>query len=198
MSHAAEARKMNVSYENRCTVLAIDPSVNHTGFAILEYDTVSGLIHVPFAMTFHKKDMVKQYDWVSEVHGDRMATIHAFTHVLKGLLNTWDPMLVAIESPYLYKHPEAFKALSEISMSFTGAVMEWDVSVPVVRIEPGVVKKGMGVKGTSSDKLEMKDALLALPGTVHYGENINVDALDEHSIDAICIGLYAVNRHIKA
>lgn len=179
---------MEILYENRFRALAIDPSTSHSGFAIIDLDITNGSINIPFTTTLHRSDLIRGRRWMCETHGDKETAIYCYGKALHELLEIWEPMVVVIESPYLSRLPAAFKALSEITNTFTQTVMEWDVTIPIVQIDPATIKKGMGVSGKSGDKNDMLQALLNTTLPISY-TNVDINAIDEHSVDAICGGL---------
>lgn len=186
-----------VPYVNRCRILAIDPGTTSTGFAVVDYDLVDQRIHVPFAQTFHRKDILKAKPWMAEVYGDRQTAVHGYGEIMRWLLHTWEPTDVISEAAYLARMINAFRALTEIATALRTEVMNWDVTVPYHTIEPSPVKRNMKVSGKSSDKEEMLIALKQRSDVTYPVPNF-LDALDEHSIDAICVALYRIDTELKA
>jgi Holliday junction resolvasome RuvABC endonuclease subunit len=126
---------------------------------------------------------------MTDVYGEKEVAIYCYGNILRGLLETWEPSLVVMEAPYLSRMPAAFKALSEIVSTFTQTVMAWDQTVRVLQFDPATVKKGMGVSGKSGDKELMRTALSTSQLPIYYS-GVNIHELDEHSVDAICVGLF--------
>jgi len=179
---------MHIPYPDRERVLSVDPGTTHTGFAIVEKDLSTGEIHVPMAFTVHRKDLVRNKPFLSEQYEEREVAVMGYSLSFRNLLLTWEPTVVAVETSYMERFPQAFKALNELSISFIRETMSWDPTVPYKKVTPSAAKVAMGVKGNSSDKDHMRQALFGMPGVwlPQYAS-----ALDEHAVDAICIGLWA-------
>lgn len=184
---------MIIPYENRYTLLAIDPSTDSAGFSILEIDVVTGAINIPFATTIYKSHLLRGHKWMLDVHGEKETAIYCYGKMLTDLLETWDPISVTMEAPYYNRFPSSFKALSEVSMVFINAIMDYDINIPITRIDPATVKKGMGVSGKSGDKGLMLTALQNSKLPITY-TNVDINALDDNAIDSICIGLVSARN----
>ena len=109
---------------------------------------------------------------------------------LAKLLLMYKPDKIVSESPYLGKFPASFAALVELLYAFRLTVFDYNPSIYMFTIDPPTVKKHMGVKGTSSDKTLMQQGLKKKK--INYNEYRFLD-LDEHAVDAMCVGLTFVS-----
>lgn len=171
-------------------ILSIDPGTNRTGFAILDID-IDGNITIPFAETFAADHYVKRFKFLSSIHGSRFARIHLTGKQLSRLLHLYTPDIVGSEAPYLGKFPQSYAALSELLHEFKSCTHDYSLSIPLEYIDPASVKVVVGVKGKSGDKNKMTRALRKIK--INY---IDVDptAFDEHTVDAVCVGVYYVRK----
>ncbi len=94
------------------------------------------------------------------------------------------------------RFPNAFGALTEIMLAIRRACWRFDPILPLNVIDPSSVKKFMGVKGTSKDKSAMTRALMAKQELANPS-GIPLADLDEHSIDALCVGCYQAGLILK-
>lgn len=73
------------------------------------------------------------------------------------------------------------------------SVMQYDQWLPYYMVDPPTVKKAVGAKG-NADKEEVKRQLLLIPEIVEKSL-VDLSTLDEHSIDAIAVGYFLLNRY---
>jgi hypothetical protein len=105
-----------------------------------------------------------------------------------------NPLGIISESPfYSSRMPSAFGALTEVVCSIRQAVMVYDAWRVLYLIDPPSVKKALGCKG-NGDKVAVKEALLRLPLLCNVIEG-GVQALDEHSIDAVGVGYHLYTQY---
>lgn len=184
-------------YNDTLRVFAIDPSSSSTGFVVLDVNLVDWSIAVVYAQTYYRTHMLKSMRWQAEVYGEMETAVIGYGRAVSELLTIWRPSTVICESPYLGRLPQAFRALTMVQTSIRDAVYRYDHTLNLDLIDPASVKKYMGVSGKSNDKSLMTTALLntALPLT--YANGVSPLELDEHCIDAICVGLFTIGNYKK-
>lgn len=188
---------MEIGYEDRYRIIAIDPSTSQIGIAVIEVDLSNGAINIPFSYTFRRRDLIRGHKWMADVYGEREAAVYCYGNVLRNLLVVWEPSAVAIEAPYLDKFPQAFKALTEICTTFRNAVIDWDPTVPVEFTDPATVKKSIGVSGKSDDKGLMREGIIKSELPIHYSNNISISTMTEHEVDAVAVGIHFINKNLS-
>lgn len=169
-------------------ILSIDPGTNTLGYAILEVDE-KGLVNILEAGTFNALKASMPLEGIREVHGDRTAKLYAISEFITKFLSKWCPLGVASESPFFGRLPQAFSALTECITYIRQGVMRHDPNMSIGLYDPPTVKKTMGVSGKSSDKELMSKALNKYNNRVKPTIHVDVSKLDEHAIDAICVGI---------
>lgn len=178
-------------------IVCCDPGTDTTGVGTLELDLKTLVTSVGEVHTFRGSQLQRLFPTVSRVHGDRHARLMAHEENLYQFLHYARPHSVITEGPYMGRFPAAFAALTECVSAIRSAVVRYDWFMPLHVIDPSSVKKHMKVKGTSGDKSAMQRALKALlddPKVPFINpSNIDIDSLDEHSVDALCVGWYHVN-----
>mgnify|MGYP000486485334 CR=1 FL=1 len=188
---------MKSGYVDKYRIIAIDPSTNATGIVVLEVDLNTKKLHVAFSTTFKRRDLLRGHKWMAEVYGERETAVYCYGEMLKELLRTWEPSAVIIESPFLSRLPQAFKALTEILTTFRNIVVAWDVTVPFEVVDPPTVKKGIGVNGGSKDKVDMYNALKGTTLPITYAQGLSLEDMEDHEWDAIAIALYYYNTFLQ-
>lgn len=168
-------------------ILSIDPGTNFTGTSILDID-LNNDIKLKFVETIKAVNLAKKNNSILHVYGSRFTRIHVTGQQITKLLLEYNPDAVISESPYLGKFPQSFAALTEILSEFRRRTFAYNVSVPFITIDPSTVKKSLGVKGTSGDKKLMRKAIEKIK--FKNSDYSNYNLLDEHSIDAIAVGLW--------
>lgn len=175
-------------------LISIDPSSMKCGFAVLSICLKTKQIKVAYAYTLMGNDAQKELKPYIELYGDRETRNLGYGIFLKKLIDIYNPVLVACEAPYA-KFITTYRALVEQNTVFRVTVWNWSRVTPFKLIEASKAKKNMKVNGGSGDKTLMKTALLKRD--LLYSDNVDIDSLDEHSIDAICVGLYAADSILK-
>lgn len=174
-------------------IVSTDPGTNTLGVAVLQIR--DGKLYVEHAATFLIGKLATAYPIIIEYHGEKIAKLHAITECITTLLRAWQPTWIASEGPYLGRFPRAFAALVECVDAIRRAVISYDSFTGLSVTDPATVKKSVGVNGKSGDKELMRAAIAAHPLLV-FTDAVNIDALDEHSIDAIAVGVCFYITHL--
>lgn len=182
-------------------IVAMDPGTDTLGLSLLEIDLCYMRTQIAQVHTFRGSQLQKLFPVISEIHGDRTARLMAHEENIFQFLHYANPHSVVTEGPYMGRFPAAFAALTECVSAIRRAVIRYDQFMPLHVIDPSTIKKNMGVKGTSGDKLAMTKALIAKlnepASDLINPSNIDIAALDDHSVDSICVG-YLHARNIIA
>lgn len=176
-------------------LLSIDPGTMFTGIAVSEVDQDRSNFRVVHAQTLDLNKLARGVpeDYVL-IHGDRRARLCMLTACITRLLAAWRPVSVVSESPYASGHIQAFEALVECLSAIGEGVRNYDDYMRLNTLEPSLVKKGVGVKGNTGDKLLMRTAIQNIPDLIL---DVNVDTLSEHAVDAIAVGYSHYNLSKK-
>lgn len=166
-------------------LIGIDPGTN-LGVATLDLDLKTNSLYLIDVNTFDGTKLAREYTSITEVHGHRAARNIAHENNLVGYFYYMEPHYILSESPYMGRFPQAFASLTECIMSIRRAVLRYDPIMPLLLVDPPTVKTSLGVRGKSSDKEEMKRALLNLSSLINVS-GYDISYLDEHGIDAIAV-----------
>lgn len=176
-------------------ILAIDPGTSTIGISILDLDLLTYDINLVWSDTYVSDHTLRYYnDYVTNFE-----TLDVKLEIIKDLLvdimAEWDVDDVVSESPYMGRFPAAYGALTRCLDSIRRALQQYDYKLVLKLIDPATVKTNVGVSGKSGDKNAVKQAVLMLPLT-NVG-NVNLHALDEHSIDSIAVGYGYLEKMIR-
>ena len=167
-------------------IVSIDPGSRKTGFAVLEIDHQTGELFVVDAWTLDVDRVAERnHQYMIEVHGIEATRQWVLQDSLWRILEAWKPFVVCCESPYMGDFVATFKRLTEALAAYRTASLRYDIAMPFIMIEPSTAKKSLGVPGNSPDKELVREAVREHPTLCKF---IDLDLLDEHSVDAILIG----------
>jgi Holliday junction resolvasome RuvABC endonuclease subunit len=173
-------------------ILSLDPGSSHLGVAFI-HDFLDGsplVMHDSF--TVHLKDSCPMYNQLGDVHDNRTIRLMQLGDAVLDHCRTFRPHAVIVEANYLGRFPTAFAALVECVAMVRGAVYMYDPFLPLHQVDPSTVKINAGmthVKGT--DKEDVRNALRARTNIKWV---VDLESLDEHSVDACAIGLYCAEN----
>lgn len=177
-------------------LLSIDPGTYCTGVSILHVQDKN--ITLLYATTIHAEKLAKEVPYIEEMTDARFARNHCTKEQIIKICMLYPIDAIACESPYMGKFAQSFAALTELISGIRMAIFTHFPITPLYSIDPASVKKFLGVSGKSGDKELMRKALEKQ--SLLYENSITLDALDEHAIDAIAIGLwlahYLSNTHL--
>ena len=174
-------------------VMSIDPGSTSLGLAVLDIDLSTYAITVVHVYTFNIDLVVKHgYGNYEFLYGIHAARLRAITDIITNMAMQWQVDDVTSEAPYMGRFPRAFEVLTQCMCAIRFGLHSYYGDRPLVTFDPATVKSCVGVKGTSSDKLAVANALLYLPRL--NLNNFNITLLDEHSTDAIAVGYTYAKR----
>ena len=171
--------------DEKYRIMGVDPGISNLGVAIIDYDIFTGDITVISAFTLHPPALMRENPQLSEILTERGAKLFYIERGLLSALETYSPHNVASEAPFLSSFPQAYAALVEVVISIRNAFYRYKPYAMLTTIPPTVVKTNAGVYGRSSDKNDMLQALSS--HSELDTSKIELDALDEHAIDAIFV-----------
>lgn len=177
-------------------IMGIDPGTDTLGVSVLDVHLHCNTITLSFSNTFKGTQLARDYRYVSQLHGDKIARLKAHEDNLTRFMMQWCPHEIISEAPYMGRFPAAYAALVECMTAIRNAVMRYDWYLKLFTADPPTVKNSVGVGGKSGDKTLMKEAIQRLfdESVILNPNGIDIDALDEHSIDSIAVA-YVRARH---
>lgn len=129
------------------------------------------------------------YKEIAEIHGARVVRLMIMYDRITQFLREVKPHAVVVEGNYLGRFATAFGSLVECVAVIRSAVFAYDPFMQLHLVDPTTVKTTIGMKRIrGTDKTDVRIALKALK-TLDWGD-INIDTLDEHSIDSVAIAYY--------
>jgi Holliday junction resolvasome RuvABC endonuclease subunit len=173
-------------------ILSLDPGSSHLGVAILLDQLDGSEVVIDESFTVHLKDTCPMYSELGDLHGNRVIRLMQLGDAVLDLLRTHRPHAVIVEANYLGRFATAFAALVECVAMVRSAVYMYDPFMPLYQVDPSTAKINAGmerIKGT--DKEDVRRAMRKRKGIKW---NVNLEELDEHSVDACAIGLYCAEH----
>ena len=168
------------------SIIGLDPGSNAFGIAVLNVNIDTMKIVSSNAWTVFGERLAGKSNWAEEIHGARVNRILAIEQNLVSIFKHYNPVIIASESPFINNaFPAAGIALTEVLACIRKAVMQYDSWKVLHLIPPSLVKNGVGAGG-GVNKVSVRDKVIAL-SELNYNGNVNIEKLDEHSIDALAV-----------
>lgn len=172
------------------TMIGIDPGSTCVGISIMKIDVVSETILSTEAYTLHL-DKLGGNEWLGEQCGDRFKRIDKLKACLANIFRIQQPLCVSVESPFFNRfRPQAYGVLMEVLSAIREAVFTHDPWLAPYLIDPSSVKNAVGAGGAAKKEI-MQERVLSLP---NLNPIVDLDNLDEHSIDAIAVNYARYKR----
>lgn len=168
-------------------IIGIDPGSDTLGIAFMELNLLEGKLHLVKVETLQGHRNARIDPEYAKIHGDRAARLRSHYRILIKVFESYRPHVVISEAPFMARHAAAYAALVECVTYIRFALGIYDRELPLDVIDPPTVKKTVGAMG-NADKEQVRAALLKMRVFDNPNE-INMEALDEHSIDAIAVAL---------
>ena len=176
-------------------MVSIDPGTNTVGVAVSEFNNDMTKMVVVDAMTIDLQRLLLRYEKTrAGIWGDRHAKLYILKDAIARYLDAWRPVVVCSESPYMGRFPQVYAALTEAMTALSAGLYTYDPSIRLATWEPSAVKLAMGVNGRSGDKELMRRAITLRPDIVMCTP---IELLDEHAVDAVCVGYTHFCNHIR-
>lgn len=178
---------------NILRVVGIDPGSQSLGFSYFEHNIETNDPRLKFARTFHAESVMKtnpRFD-IFGVRGKRLRLCGEF---ITRRLEELNPHIVCCEDAYLGRFPAAFRSLVEGVVCIQNAVYAWNENTRLWLVDPPTAKIAVGAPGRGGGKDAVRDALLK---NKDFASEVEVDLLDEHSVDSIAIGWWGLKKWIE-
>lgn len=175
-------------------IIGIDPGTTNLGLAVMSVDIKTMLILNTMAFTFNATKLISKDNWNCEVHSDRFDRILSLKESLMQAFMMHHPNVVCVESPFFGRsHPNAFQALTEVLTAIRDVLYQYNPWIELILVSPSEAKQAIMAKGNATKEI-MKEKLLLLAPEFHLDPQLNINDLDEHSIDATAIAYYAYTQ----
>lgn len=177
-------------------LISIDPGSDTVGIAISELDFERNTIHFVHVVTFECSKLARRDKRVGDIHGDKVGRLWALEKLMHSLLEAWEVDVIASEAPFLGRFATAYAALVECIKVIRSAVFAYDIDMPLHLYDPPSVKLAVGAPGKTKDKSLIPKGIKKL-SFVTWASDINIDTLDEHSTDAMAVGIAHARRLLE-
>lgn len=167
-------------------IMGIDPGTENLGMSLGVCDFITPNFNIIDATTFDIKTIIhKSTPYLVEFQSRNIALHNAIYNLVYQMVGDLQPDLVICESPYMDKRfPLSYMLLSLCCLAIEKAVRDYSIFIPFELVDPATAKMGVGAKGNSGNKELMREAVL---NNKLITGSMDLNQLDEHSIDAIAI-----------
>jgi Holliday junction resolvasome RuvABC endonuclease subunit len=171
-------------------VMGVDPGSSSLGLTIIDHNIETNTPTLWYTELFQAKTVIDSSPYLFNfpTRGQRLRKCGLY---LTEMLEEYQPHLVACEDAYMGRFPTAFRSLSEGIICIQNAVAAWDPFVRLMLVDPPTAKIAVGAPGRGGGKDAVRDAVMA---NRDFVKEVEVDLLDEHSIDSIAIAYWALQR----
>jgi len=180
-------------------IMGIDNGSNTVGGVIVDHDLMTRVSTVIHARTVQAdKTAYERHSGIRAARDNLAARLLVIDDFIYEMLDEFDPHIVGCESPFMHLHAQSFAVLTTCLNLIDRRVYTYDPTIEFAKIPPGRAKKSVCPKGKyRNDKDLIRQFILDDPLIV-AGEGVDLEALDEHSIDGIavarCLALDASDR----
>lgn len=173
-------------------MVSIDPGLNRCGVAIYEMYDGHRIDRIE-AFTLNNDHLIQATGMDEERTSDRTLRLRRLHNAFRNIFEDLKPQIVAFEAPFYNRfRPMAFGSLTETCDTIKYAAYDILPNSIVCFVEPMLVKKAVNAtKGKGKDPV--KEGISKIPEIMQKLHG-SLDALDEHSIDAIGVG-YATIKY---
>ncbi len=172
-------------------VVGLDPGGDTFGVSLLSFDEQTKLITVQTAFTvkaIHRKDHYRRLEFI---HGEPVAKRLYIRDRLYCFFNEAMPNYVQCEGPYMGSFIKTFASLTSCVESVAReALIQYNSEIPMDIQEPMRIKKRIGVNLKGQGKGDKEGVRKALAKRDDLIWKVDLNILDEHSVDAVAVALY--------
>lgn len=180
-------------------VMGIDNGSNTVGGVIIDHHLQTNVSTVMFARTVTAdRSAYERFSGRRASRGNLEARLEVIDEFMYDMLDEWNPHAVGVESPFMHLHAQSFAVLTSCMKVIDDRVYRFNPTIEFAKVPPGRAKKAVCPIGKyRNDKDLIRQFILDDPLIV-AGEGVDLEALDEHSIDGItvarCLALDASAR----
>lgn len=177
-------------------VISIDPGAN-LGITVSEGDMGLTYLRPIHTETLDLNKWAKIfYPEILDEFGARFARIYTLRKVLLNVLNKWQPDFMVHENAFMMiRRVTAGIILAEYVLVMKMTAYTYDPAMPIYGFAPFEIKSAVKTGKLSGDKFLVSKALPKLEDLDL--SNVNLDQMDEHSIDSIAIGYCFLDKNRK-
>ena len=162
-------------------LICVDPSSKFNGVAIFTLSTATGKVEVEEIETV----LLNTNEYGETSQHRLLKTIELFERMLERV----NPLAFAYEEPFIHgMFKGAYPPLKAVTTGMYLSAHRFNPHMNIASYSPAQVKAAMGGKGGKG--FTTKDGMRALAMSSKYlGQFVDISTVDEHSIDAIAVGL---------
>ncbi len=174
--------------------ITIDNGSTTLGLAVTDIDLDTEDKTVLHSETIDASRTTWRYQQTFDARGARWARMRVLARYVLEMCEEWEPDVIAIEAPFMFRRPEAFAVLREVIVYLQEAIDEFDDGIEIILVPPTKAKMAVGANEYVG-KDPVRDAVLALKD-VHYDNGLDPRDFDEHQIDAVAVMYHIAQEFI--
>lgn len=176
----------------RLRLLGIDPSTTNMGVAVIDIDlTAPSLFDLVYVNTIKGDKLIfkdEEYRYETDVTLRSKGLAKAYSE----LLEIYQPDAVVCEDNFLGASPDTFKRLIEMVCLLRYATEQHNRGLHLANVLPNLAKAIVGANFPGTQKEHVLQGIKLYPRL--RTNKIDLDALDDHSTDAIIITLWLAEQ----
>lgn len=171
--------------DNSVRIACVDPGTSYLGLAVLDWVWGEDLAKVVWSDTLHVPDPTHQSSF-SEACGKRDHRMAGLEAGWREFLSIARPTFACTETPFMQRAKlSAYESGVELQRMLRQTLFQIYPHMTLHGYNPILVKNYVGVVAKGTDKTHMA---AAVKGLYRDSTLIDLNLLDEHSIDAVAVG----------
>lgn len=170
-------------------ITSFDPGSSHLGAAVYDHDARHDVTRLVDTGSMDVADHERYPEL--DCYGRRGKRLHLMGLYVEQFCRLHNPDIVVIEDAYLSRFPAAFRSLVEGICAIRDAVLRWNQDAVIWMVEPSTAKAAFDAAYKGAGKDGARAGVYKYVGPL---SDIDLTALNEHTIDAVGIGYWGVQE----
>lgn len=170
-------------------IAGIDPGSYHLGASLYDHNARTDTTRLVAVGDQDVVDHDRYPDY--DVFGTRGKRLELMAEYIYQFLRFWQPDIVVCEDAYLSKFAAPYRSLVEGIAAIRQALHRYDPTMELLLVEPSKAKVAFGAAGKGAGKDGARKGVYEWVGPL---TDIDLTALNEHTIDAVGIGYWGVEE----
>lgn len=179
---------LGIDENKRIRLVSVDPSTTNMGIAVIDVNIVEEekfkLVHVGTIFG----DKVDYHDKPNYDERPAMKRSYGLAKAYKDILEIFEPNVAIVEDNFLGRSADTYKQLITAVCLLRQATKEYDPRMYLMNILPNIAKAVVDANFKGTQKEDVLHGLEKYPHLDFNGFDLSL--LDDHSTDAIAIGLW--------
>lgn len=169
-------------------VMGIDPGGVSLGCSFFDHEIEQDISTLWFSETYKTVPIESGFNSL-DTFSRRGKRLRMCGDYVLSLAERYRPNIIVCEDAYMGRFPTAYRSLCEGIICIQNSVYQYNPYMRLWLVDPPSGKIAVGAPGRGGGKDAVRDAILR---NRNFVSEIEVDQLDEHSIDSIAIAYWGV------